>query len=285
MIIGHLSDLHISLGQPGFGGVDALDAARRAIAYLASLRPRPDVLVITGDIASSADGHRAVRDALETTGIPYFAIVGNHDSRDSLAEVFGYEPAPGRFVQYVVDDFELRILALDSKRDDHGDGLLCAERLAWLEHELTNVPDKPTILLLHHPPMRTGLWWSDGPGLGGSAQLEGIVRGHPQVLALLCGHVHSAASTMWANTMVQAAPATCWTAALDLAEPVQPRASVESPRAMVHALIDGALVTHVTTVTDEPPGEVNLMRGWDNMKAFMLSLIGQRSSEEASQPR
>ena len=37
-----------------------------------------------------------------------------------------------RFVQYVVDDYPVRLIALDTLDDGRIGGRLCAERLAWI---------------------------------------------------------------------------------------------------------------------------------------------------------
>lgn len=281
MIIGHVSDLHVAPGRAGFGGIDALAAARRAIDYFASLVTRPDVVLLTGDVADSDEGYLAVRQAFEEHEIPFLACVGNHDDRQSFAEVLGYQLDGDGFLQYVVDDYELRIVALDSKRDDHGDGQLCGRRLDWLQAELEREPERPTIVMLHHPPIRTGLWWPDGPGLGGAQRLEEIVGAHPQIVALLCGHIHSAASATWGGTTVQIAPATCWTASLDLGDELPFRALVEAPRVMLHTIVDDTFVTHVATAASGSPQEVTLMGGWENMRAFMRALQLQRRTEES----
>lgn len=280
LIIGHVSDLHVSPGRPGFGGIDALATMQRTIDYFASLPSRPDFVALTGDVADTPEGYVAVRDAFNAAHLPVLACVGNHDDRASFAEVLGYNIDAHGFIQYGVDHAELRVVVLDSKREDHGDGLLCDIRLDWLEAELARTRRKPTVLMLHHPPIATGLWWPDGPGLGGAARLERIVRSHSEIVAVLCGHVHTAASAPWAGTTVQIAPSTYWTAALDLGDEIPFRALVESPRVMLHRFIEGQLVSHVATASTTEPTAVDLMGGWDNMRTFMVALKAQRQAEE-----
>ena len=67
--------------------------------------------------------------------MPVFVIPGNHDAREPLRAAFGgdgYLPRDG-FLQYAVEDYPLRLVALDTLVPGEGGGELCAERLAWLD--------------------------------------------------------------------------------------------------------------------------------------------------------
>jgi hypothetical protein len=83
--------------------------------------------------------------------------------------------------------------------------------------------------------------------------LEAVVRRHPQVQAIACGHVHTTMTTAFAGRPLLICPSTNSTLRLDL----RPRDDV--PLAMapqplgfaVHALIDNRLVSHV-----QPLGQV-----------------------------
>ena len=63
--------------------------------------------------------------------MPVFVIPGNHDARDPLRAAFGgdgYLPADG-FLQYAVEDYPLRLVALDTLIPGEGGGELCDDRL------------------------------------------------------------------------------------------------------------------------------------------------------------
>ena len=97
--------------------------------------------------------------------MPVYVVPGHHDRRDTLLARFesqGKHSMPG-FMQYVVDDFPVRLISLDTHVPGTDTGELCAERLAWLEARLTEAPSKPTLLLLHHPSFDTGLRVLDDP--------------------------------------------------------------------------------------------------------------------------
>jgi 3',5'-cyclic AMP phosphodiesterase CpdA len=162
MIIAQISDSHI---VPGDDSADPQDAAaiqlRRAVDHIMRLPARPDVVLITGDCVNggSMPEYQRFRRLIEPLTMPVYIIPGNHDDRVQLQALFGSQgsaPLAG-FVQYVVDTWPVRLIALDTNVPGKGEGYLCAERLAWLEQRLAEAPGRPTLLFMHHPPFPTGL--------------------------------------------------------------------------------------------------------------------------------
>src|SRR5215207_9222232 len=157
MIIAQLSDPHIvAPGALLYGRVDTADMLRRAVAEVNGLEPRPDVVVLTGDLVDqgSTEEYDHLRHLLAPLGMPVFVIPGNHDARDPLRAAFGgdgYLPADG-FLQYVAEDYPIRLVALDTLIPGKGGGELCGERLAWLDKTLAAAPARPTVVVMHHPP-------------------------------------------------------------------------------------------------------------------------------------
>jgi predicted MPP superfamily phosphohydrolase len=79
--IAHLSDFH--LGMPSRGR----RATERAVDWVASRRP--DLVCITGDLLTRAEGEPLLRHLAERLPEPSFAILGNHDfaiSRDPFSD-------------------------------------------------------------------------------------------------------------------------------------------------------------------------------------------------------
>ena len=93
-------------------------------------------------------------------------------------------------MQYVVEGHPVRLIALDTLVPGQVGGLLCAERLIWLAARLEEAPARPTLIFMHHPPFVTGLQAMDAMGLEGKEELAAVIRRHPQVERLVCGHVH-----------------------------------------------------------------------------------------------
>jgi len=190
-----ITDTHIV--QPGellYGQVDTAAHLRERIEEINRIRPRPDVVMITGDLVERAkpDSYALFREIVSGLEMPVYVIPGNHDDPammvDCLAETSWY-PASHLTGQYTVEDYDFRILALNSHFDGSElpdyDGL----RLEWLQTELQRSA-KPTLLAIHHPPMKTGIEFIDMGGEGWFSGLAQLLTEHPQVKLVICGHCH-----------------------------------------------------------------------------------------------
>ena len=220
MILAQITDMHVMPeGELFAGEVPVNDMLAAAIGRINAFRPAVDVILATGDLVEGggAETYRALRSILAEAAAPVFLIPGNHDKADALREAFpdhAYLPAEGH-LHYVIDDFPLRLIGLDTTRAGHPGGELCAERLAWLDACLSESDGKPTLIFMHHPPFRTGIWWMDAIGLMGADAAEEIVARH-DVTAVLCGHIHRTIVRRWGGTLAQVGPGTAHQVPLDL---------------------------------------------------------------------
>ena len=97
ILIAQISDLHITRpGELAYGRVDTAKALLRTIDTLNGLSPRPDLIVISGDIADSAlpEEYAHATKLLGALQVPFVAIPGNHDRRVLIRETFP-DPAYG----------------------------------------------------------------------------------------------------------------------------------------------------------------------------------------------
>lgn len=224
MIIAQISDTHIKRkGRLLHHMIDTARYLRRAIRRLNALEPCPDVVLATGDLVESGKPkeYRRLRKILGELEIPLYVIPGNHDRREAFRDAFhdhGYLPANGQYVQYVLDQYPVRLIGLDSTDPGRPGGAFDELRLRWLETRLAEQPDRPTILFMHHPPFKTGIKPVDALGFCGVEELGAVVRRHPQVLRLLCGHIHRPIQVPWAGTFASTAPSTAHQIVLDLRE-------------------------------------------------------------------
>jgi 3',5'-cyclic AMP phosphodiesterase CpdA len=250
MLIAQLSDPHIvAPGALLYGRVDTAGFLARAVEEVNRLEPRPDIVVITGDLVDKGDPaeYAHLRQIIALLPMPVFVIPGNHDGREALRAAFasdGYLPTEG-FLQYAIDQYPVRLVALDTLVPGSGGGELCAERLAWLDAELSREAERPTVVMMHHPPFATGIERMDKAGLQGSEGLAAIVAQHPQVERILCGHLHRAIDRRFAGTVAATAPGTAHQMRLDLRPgSTSLRFMFEPPGYQLHLWRDGALVSH-----------------------------------------
>ena len=254
MLIVQISDPHVKReGELLYGRIDTQSFLERAVAHVNGLDPRPDIALVTGDLVDKAAPaeYANLKRLLSRLEIPFYLIPGNHDARDALREAFPehtYLPQAG-FLQYVLDDQPLRLIALDTLVEGKGHGALCDERLDWLETRLKE-SDRTTLLFMHHPPFDVGIAPLDAARLlEGGDRLETLVRAHGNIERVLCGHVHRPIQVRWAGTMASIAPSTAHQASLDLREGAKLSMTMDPPGVALHLWRPGTgLVTHVSYV-------------------------------------
>jgi 3',5'-cyclic-AMP phosphodiesterase len=213
--------------------------------------PSPDAVLISGDLAEhgAADEYERIAELAGRLGAPLHVLAGNHDDRAALRRHFGLPGTDAEPVQYAVELGPLRLVVLDSTRPGEERGELDAGRLAWLEATLAAGPDVPALVALHHPPVAIGIPAFDAIGLPAADRraLGDVVSAHPQVSAIVAGHVHRAVSADLGGRTVLAAPSTYVQARLDFGAE-EFRFSDDPTGFVVHAWLNGELVSHIQPV-------------------------------------
>lgn len=256
MLIAQLTDLHLRpRGLPANRVVETNMLAARALA--AAARHRPDVILLTGDLADRGEpgAYRELARMLAAGPDlpPMFAIPGNHDDRAAMtAALPALAPLADGFIQYAVEGFPARLVLADTLVPGSSAGALCPARLAWLEATLAAAPDRPTLLAMHHPPFATGIGHMDRIALQDPEGFAALLARHPQVRLVACGHVHRPVVTRIAEAVVVIAPSVAHQVALDLRADA-PSAFVLEPGAfLLHRWTGAAFVTHTALVEAFP---------------------------------
>jgi 3',5'-cyclic-AMP phosphodiesterase len=244
-----LSDPHIGAD---WGERDSVATLSATVDAVRALEPRPDAVLITGDLADHAAGseYEQLRELAARIDAPLHVLPGNHDDRAELRRHFDVGGTNGEPIQYATDLAALRLVVLDSQRPGEDGGELGADRLAWLDDALAGAPETSTIVAMHHPPLTTGIAAMDEIGLASADQraLGDVIERHPQVRRIAAGHLHLGISADLRGRNVLVAPSTYLQAVLDYgAETIE--LSAEPPGFAVHALVDGELASYVLTVS------------------------------------
>ena len=255
MLIAQITDPHIKpRGRLAYRRVDTAAALAEVIDAVNALVTPPDLVLMTGDLvdAGRPEEYGLLREILQPLRAPVLPVPGNHDERAAMAAAFPdvpHLPRNGGFVQYVIEDWPVRLIGLDTVVPGEGGGALCAERLSWLDARLTEQPERPTIIFQHHPPFRTGIGHMDRIGLDGAEAQAAVVRRHPQVERVLCGHLHRPIQARWAGTLASTAPGTSHQVALDLRNEAPSAFVLEPPGYQLHLWQpDTGLVSHTAVV-------------------------------------
>lgn len=190
-----LADLHIGPDVPKHA-----ENLKNIITEILAMNPRPAKIFILGDLVSTYGKSEEYQELkglmapLDAAGIPWFLVVGNHDTRERMFEVFPEKKLevseiPGKQVGIVESDC-LDFVILDSRMDDTNaymaekekfpqrrpwDGTMEPESVAWLEKTLPN-RKKPVFILAHHPIQQT--------------RLTELLAKYPSVQGYLFGHNH-----------------------------------------------------------------------------------------------
>jgi Icc protein len=260
MLVAQITDMHVKAeGRLAYGRVDTARMLQSCIGHLLALRQRPDVVLFTGDLVDfgRAEEYALLRRLIAPLTVPYYLLAGNHDDRDRLREAFsdhGYLHQYGSHLQYVIDDWPLRIVALDTLIPGELRGRLCAERLAWLDAQLSAAPDRPTLVAMHHPPFETFIGHMDEIGLEGREAFAELIGRHPQVERIVCGHLHRPIEARVGGVVASTCPSPAHQVALDLAPDAAPRFVMEPPGFQLHRWSPATGVISHTAFIGEYPG-------------------------------
>ncbi len=190
-----ITDTHIlQRGELLHCAVDTAIHLRESVGEINAMDPQPDLVMITGDLVEKpSDSTYSHFDELITPlKAPVFLIPGNHDDPQVMWKHFsGTSIFPGKppTYQYVIDDHDVRILALNSHLDDTELPKFGEQRLRWLKQALAE-SDKPTLIAIHHPPMKTGVYFIDMAGEEWYRGINEVLARNPHVQLIICGHGH-----------------------------------------------------------------------------------------------
>jgi len=212
-----LSDIHLTISGIGPHGARTRDNLLAALREAAAAGLRPDVFLVTGDLADAGEGPcyddlaAILAGAARASGASGASVVylpGNHDNRDEFRRrlVSGDGAAPGGPVNQTHWRDGLRIIALDSTIPGEDGGALDDQTLRYLRSELATPAPDGTIVALHHPPIPSPVEPMARMALRDPGRLRDAIAGS-DVRLVLCGHSHHEAFGMLGVTPVWVSPA------------------------------------------------------------------------------
>jgi 3',5'-cyclic AMP phosphodiesterase CpdA len=198
MIIAQISDTHLTLDKP-----DANQRMREfalTIADINALDPQPQAIVHTGDIVHNGrrEEYAEAASILAAARAPVYVLAGNKDERANLRAAFaarGYLMPGSGFVDYAIEDFPVRLIALDTLSPGNGKGEFRAEQVKDLIDRIAVETTKPIAVFTHHPPFEVTV----GPDRlhfetpESLSRLRDALQRSGRVVAVFSGHVHRAA--------------------------------------------------------------------------------------------
>jgi 3',5'-cyclic-AMP phosphodiesterase len=284
ILVAQVTDLHIGFDRdnPHEMNVRRLNMV---IDHLNAMRQKPSLLLVTGDLVESADDIDAYRHMVSLVGRwegPVMWAVGNHDSREGLRTVLPDVPADEHgFIQYEQDHGGVRWIVLDTLDSGRHGGMVCEDRAAWLKKRLRERKDVPTVIILHHPPVDTGIDWMSALGCEAWVQrLEAVVRPAKQVVAMIAGHVHRPIATTFAGKPLAVCASTAPLLALELEDidPARPDGRplivADSPAYALHYWNGERMLTHFDVA-----GPRNVLATYDsNLQPMIRDFLRERGT-------
>lgn len=280
MLIAQITDVHIGF-EPNKRDEFNRQRLDATIDALLALDRQPDLMLATGDLTDqgTAQSYAWLLEGLSRCPWPVWPIVGNHDLRTTFLQAFPQVQTTDGFIQYEVDAGSLRILMLDTLEEGRHGGAYCEQRAAWLDAKLAEQPDRPTLLVGHHPPADTGIhWMTANPSDPWIERISTVVRRHPQVVRMIAGHIHRPIFTAWAGSTLSVAPSTAPQVALDLREITgvpDNRAMIiaEPPAYALHLWTGASLLSHVGYADAGPV----LARYTEGMRPLVSHLLEEQA--------
>ncbi|MFG2443234.1 metallophosphoesterase [Nocardia fluminea] len=217
LTIVQITDTHLRPEGELLHGVDTAANLTAVLDRLREFGQHVDVLIFSGDLSDngSPEAYRRLRAAVEPVaaelGAEIVYAMGNHDERTAFGiELLGRDTVnPDLPHDQCVEIAGVRIIVLDSTTPFQHDGKLEPEQLAWLADELRTPAPHGTVLVVHHPPLRSPLATLDFLRLKDAEQLAEVVAG-TDVRMILCGHNHLTGASALAGIPVWIGPATAY---------------------------------------------------------------------------
>jgi 3',5'-cyclic AMP phosphodiesterase CpdA len=230
-LIAHVSDTHLD------GSQRSAERVGRVVDYLAGLHQPVDAVLLTGDLADHGepDEYAALK-VFERLGVPLLCVPGNHDRREPFLAA-GLGP-----LNRTAPVGETLLALVDSTIPGRDDGLVEDATLEWLDEALRG--DTPAFVCFHHPPIEIGHPFADRVRQFGEARLAAVVARHPNVVAILCGHFHTATVTTFAGVPVIIAPGVDSTVVMPWERAGGDLDRDGPPALLFHHFANGRLITH-----------------------------------------
>ena len=195
MIIAQISDTHIDLDGPN--GPARIRDLEQCVDDINRLDPLPDVVIHTGDLAQNGNPaeYREAARILGALSCPLHVAAGNRGDRAAIRSAFpadGYLLPDTPYVQYSVETFPVRLIAVDTLSENSNKGDFCKVRADNLRAALADDVTKPTAIFMHHPPfeVRESAYPFQFESQDAVATLSQALNGQGHVVRIFCGHTH-----------------------------------------------------------------------------------------------
>ncbi|MEO1507607.1 MAG: phosphodiesterase [Cyanobacteria bacterium J06633_23] len=153
---------------------------------------QPDGLLLTGDLAEQGElaAYEHLVGAISPLPMPTYWLPGNHDCLANLQQIF--QQLPNSWGLTSIDLGAWQLILLDSvlPQARFGEGHLSSQQLQTLRSNLSQHPDKPALVALHHHPVPIGIDWVDQMQVQNAHDFLTLLNQFSNVKLVVFGHIH-----------------------------------------------------------------------------------------------
>ena len=172
----------------------------------------PDFIIITGDVMEAKEygfpNLGLAFDEISKISIPWFIIMGNHDSRyrstkdnyqkiDFVKKFESHGPI-GNVASWKkdIENKRITLIGLDTSQEGTSEGFIDTQQLDWLQNQLNSISlNRFVFIFMHHPPIIFDKIVKDNKDLkmyclNNHIQLQGLLKKYKVIKAVIFGHSH-----------------------------------------------------------------------------------------------
>ena len=210
LVILQISDLHIlATAEKTLSDVNTDHTFQQLLKQAYAKHGKIDLTLVTGDLAQDPcqSSYQRTYKALEKYNTRTICLPGNHDELALMQQfIYGKQVDCSKHIQLK----NWQIISLNSKKEGSEGGYLSSNELDYLGKTLQSKPDLNTLIAVHHHPTPIDSSWMDGMMIENNEDLFEVLKNHPQVKAIVCGHIHQVFNTLKENILVFGVPSTCF---------------------------------------------------------------------------
>ncbi|GMA69646.1 3',5'-cyclic-nucleotide phosphodiesterase [Leuconostoc litchii] len=193
----HISDTHLTpLGrEPSFNQeLNPYKKLQRVFEDVQKMDNKPNYVVITGDLIheGQASDYAHLKEMLAQQEnellIPIYVVLGNHDRTKAFYSGYLSEPAKQKYY-YKKHINETDNYFLDTTFENLEQGYLDQNQLTWLSNNLSQNPNTPALIFMHHPISGASLTNMRFSILQNGSELLNLCKNF-NVKGIFSGHIH-----------------------------------------------------------------------------------------------
>lgn len=209
LLVAQITDTHLFAEvEPKVFGVQTYSSLQAVVEKLKTLQVQPDILLLTGDLSQdeTSQSYDRIVEAIAPLNIPAYWLPGNHDNLPIMEQILQHPPINGT-KSFSSGGWNFLLISSLIPGCVHGE--ISLQSLDWLESQLSQVTELPTLVALHHPPCLINSEWMDRINLRNNEEFLAVVDRYPQIKLVVFGHIHQEFAMVRHGVRYLGSPSTC----------------------------------------------------------------------------